>query len=231
MAADGRDVFVAGQTEEIFGAAIPMKRMGTADELAALYADFRGKVMADENTWTLLTSEADLAGLPAGFVSAMAAAARERGLDAPDTMRVLRKEDPKFLTTGATYVADVDDPLLAGVAAVTYVRSTVAHASRAPTPTGGAPPPSPPAGNRAGVSTPVGPDAARHADNRALSPSPTPFRSRRVVFAQCRDRSLWRANWLQPMRAPFPNRPARRDVRYFRAQIAGGTAKRVASAA
>ncbi len=49
-------------------------------ELAGLYADFRAKVLADENTWTLLTAEADLAGLPAGLVSAAAAAAQERGL-------------------------------------------------------------------------------------------------------------------------------------------------------
>jgi carbon-monoxide dehydrogenase large subunit len=39
--------------------------------------------------------------------------------------RVLRKEDPKFLTTGGTYV---DDLPLPGAAYVTYVRSTVAHA-------------------------------------------------------------------------------------------------------
>lgn len=43
--------------------------------------------------------------------------------------RVLRKEDPKFLTTGGVYVDDVDDPRLAGAAHVTYVRSTVAHAT------------------------------------------------------------------------------------------------------
>ena len=39
--------------------------------------------------------------------------------------RVLRKEDPKFLTTGGTYV---DDLPLPGAAYVTYVRSTMAHA-------------------------------------------------------------------------------------------------------
>jgi carbon-monoxide dehydrogenase large subunit len=39
--------------------------------------------------------------------------------------RVLRKEDPKFLTVGGTYVADLDLP---GAAWVTYVRSPVAHA-------------------------------------------------------------------------------------------------------
>lgn len=42
--------------------------------------------------------------------------------------RVLRKEDPKFLTTGGEYVDDLlDEPLLAGAAHVTYVRSTLAH--------------------------------------------------------------------------------------------------------
>ncbi len=43
--------------------------------------------------------------------------------------RVLRKEDPKFLTTGGVYMDDVrDESLLAGAAHVTYVRSTAAHA-------------------------------------------------------------------------------------------------------
>ena len=42
--------------------------------------------------------------------------------------RVIRKEDPKFLTTGGEYVDDLlDEPLLKGAAHVTYVRSTVAH--------------------------------------------------------------------------------------------------------
>ncbi len=42
--------------------------------------------------------------------------------------RVLRIEDPKFLTTGAVYVDDLRDPRLAGAGHVTYVRSMVAHA-------------------------------------------------------------------------------------------------------
>jgi carbon-monoxide dehydrogenase large subunit len=41
--------------------------------------------------------------------------------------RVVRKEDPKFLTTGGVYVDDMVEPLLAGAAHVTYVRSSVAH--------------------------------------------------------------------------------------------------------
>jgi carbon-monoxide dehydrogenase large subunit len=41
--------------------------------------------------------------------------------------RVLRTEDPRFLTAGGTYTADLDDPLLDGALHVTYVRSMVAH--------------------------------------------------------------------------------------------------------
>ncbi|KIE49942.1 MAG: carbon monoxide dehydrogenase [marine actinobacterium MedAcidi-G2B] len=42
--------------------------------------------------------------------------------------RVLRREDPTFLTIGAKYTADLDSPLLNNAAMVTYVRSTMAHA-------------------------------------------------------------------------------------------------------
>lgn len=43
--------------------------------------------------------------------------------------RVLRKEDPKFLTTGGVYVDDLRDvPELANAAHVTFVRSPMAHA-------------------------------------------------------------------------------------------------------
>ena len=42
--------------------------------------------------------------------------------------RVVRTEDPRFLTVGGTYAADLDDPLLAGALHVTFVRSTMAHA-------------------------------------------------------------------------------------------------------
>ncbi len=38
-----------------------------------------------------------------------------------------RTEDPRLLTVGGTYTADVDDPLLASPAHVTFVRSTMAH--------------------------------------------------------------------------------------------------------
>ena len=41
--------------------------------------------------------------------------------------RVTRVEDPRFLTAGGTYCADVRDPLLDGALHATFVRSTVAH--------------------------------------------------------------------------------------------------------
>ena len=42
--------------------------------------------------------------------------------------RVIRKEDPKFLTSGGKYLDDLNDvPELAGAAHVVYVRSAVAH--------------------------------------------------------------------------------------------------------
>jgi carbon-monoxide dehydrogenase large subunit len=41
--------------------------------------------------------------------------------------RVLRTEDPGFLTTGAVYTEDVQDERLAGACYVHFVRSTVAH--------------------------------------------------------------------------------------------------------
>jgi carbon-monoxide dehydrogenase large subunit len=42
--------------------------------------------------------------------------------------RVVRKEDPKFLTVGGTYLADLQDPRLDGAVYATYVRSAMAHA-------------------------------------------------------------------------------------------------------
>ncbi|WP_219417206.1 xanthine dehydrogenase family protein molybdopterin-binding subunit [Pseudonocardia nigra] len=42
--------------------------------------------------------------------------------------RVVRTEDPKLLDTGGVYIDDLREPLLAGAAHVTYVRSPIAHA-------------------------------------------------------------------------------------------------------
>lgn len=42
--------------------------------------------------------------------------------------RVQRREDPLFLTGGARYTADLQEPLLAGAVHVQFIRSTIAHA-------------------------------------------------------------------------------------------------------
>src|ERR1700689_685244 len=41
--------------------------------------------------------------------------------------RVIRSEDPRFLTTGGVYTADVQDEQLTGACHVHFVRSAVAH--------------------------------------------------------------------------------------------------------
>ena len=57
-------------------------------------------MLADENTWTLLTSEHQLAGLPAGFISAALEAARERGLEGWAILNTRSSVDP-FLSFSA----------------------------------------------------------------------------------------------------------------------------------
>ncbi|MGE0706084.1 MAG: M3 family metallopeptidase, partial [Vicinamibacterales bacterium] len=68
--------------------------------LAALYADFRAKIMASEESWTALQAEADLAGLPESLVEAAAEAARERSLDGWIILNTRSSVDP-FLTFSA----------------------------------------------------------------------------------------------------------------------------------
>ena len=41
--------------------------------------------------------------------------------------KVLRKEDPKFLTTGGVYIDDFSDPRLDGAIHVVFARSPIAH--------------------------------------------------------------------------------------------------------
>jgi peptidyl-dipeptidase Dcp len=69
-------------------------------ELAALYADFRAKVMASEDNWTLIGDQANLAGLPESLVTAAAQAARERGLEGWAILNTRSSVDP-FLTFSA----------------------------------------------------------------------------------------------------------------------------------
>jgi peptidyl-dipeptidase Dcp len=65
--------------------------------LAGLFSDFGAKVLADENTWTVLEREEDLAGLPDAQVAAARAAAEERGLKGSAIVNTRSSVDP-FLT-------------------------------------------------------------------------------------------------------------------------------------
>ena len=67
-------------------------------QLAALFSEFRAKVLEDENTWTVLDREDDLAGLPASLVSAAKAAAHERGLTGKWAIVNTRSSVDPFLT-------------------------------------------------------------------------------------------------------------------------------------
>jgi len=67
-------------------------------ELAALFADFQKKVVADENTWIVLETEADFAGLPPSMVAAAKAAAEERQLPGKAVIVNTRSSADPFLT-------------------------------------------------------------------------------------------------------------------------------------
>jgi peptidyl-dipeptidase Dcp len=68
-------------------------------ELAGLFAEFSAKVLADENTWTVLESEADLAGLPESSVAAARVAAEERKLRGKWVVVNTRSSVDPFLTS------------------------------------------------------------------------------------------------------------------------------------
>ena len=76
------------------------KRLSQINEdLAGLGTRFSQNVLADENAWYLgLSKEDDLAGLPDFLRDAMAAAARERGLDEPYAVTLSRSIIEPFLT-------------------------------------------------------------------------------------------------------------------------------------
>ena len=67
-------------------------------DMSVLFAEFRQKVLADENTWIVLDKEADLAGLPGPLIESARAAAVERKL--PDKWLVVntRSSVDPFLT-------------------------------------------------------------------------------------------------------------------------------------
>jgi peptidyl-dipeptidase Dcp len=67
-------------------------------ELASLYASFRQKVLADEDTWTILENEGALAGLPPALVDSARAAATDRKLPGKWVIVNTRSSVDPFLT-------------------------------------------------------------------------------------------------------------------------------------
>ncbi len=67
-------------------------------KLARLFADFSEKVLADENTWVVLETQEDLAGLPQSVIASAAAAAEERGLKGKWIIVNTRSSVDPFLT-------------------------------------------------------------------------------------------------------------------------------------
>jgi peptidyl-dipeptidase Dcp len=67
-------------------------------QLATLFAQFSDKVLADENTWTVLETQADLAGLSESLIASAAAAADERGLKGKWLIINTRSSVDPFLT-------------------------------------------------------------------------------------------------------------------------------------
>ncbi|HZA33620.1 MAG TPA: hypothetical protein VE505_01770, partial [Vicinamibacterales bacterium] len=74
-------------------------RLGEINQaLAGLFSEFSAKVLADENTWTVLDSEADLASLPESLIAAAKAGAAERGLTGKWVIVNTRSSVDPFLT-------------------------------------------------------------------------------------------------------------------------------------
>ena len=67
-------------------------------QLATLFAQFSDKVLADENTWTVLETQTDLAGLSESLIASAAAAADERGLKGKWLIINTRSSVDPFLT-------------------------------------------------------------------------------------------------------------------------------------
>ncbi|HZI66473.1 MAG TPA: M3 family metallopeptidase [Thermoanaerobaculia bacterium] len=71
------------------------------EELAGLFTDFGNKVLADENTWTVLESQKDLAGLSPSLIAAYKAAADERNLAGKWAVVNTRSSVDPFLTSSS----------------------------------------------------------------------------------------------------------------------------------
>ncbi len=71
------------------------------EELATLFSQFSNKVLADENTWIVLASDADLAGLPADLRASYKAAADERKVVAKGVVVNTRSSVDPFLAASS----------------------------------------------------------------------------------------------------------------------------------
>ena len=71
------------------------------EELAVLFTDFGNKVLADENTWTVLESKKDLAGLSPSLAATYRAAAEERKLPGKWAVVNTRSSVDPFLTSSS----------------------------------------------------------------------------------------------------------------------------------
>jgi peptidyl-dipeptidase Dcp len=67
-------------------------------QLAGLYTEFAQKVLADEDSWIVLDSTEQLAGLPESFAASLQEAAKERGLDGKWAVVNTRSVVDPFLT-------------------------------------------------------------------------------------------------------------------------------------
>jgi peptidyl-dipeptidase Dcp len=67
-------------------------------EMASLFAEFRQKVLADEDAWTVLDTSDDLAGLPPGLIDSAKAAADERNIPGKWIIVNTRSSVDPFLT-------------------------------------------------------------------------------------------------------------------------------------
>jgi peptidyl-dipeptidase Dcp len=67
-------------------------------QLASLFTEFSNKVLADENTWVVLDSQADLAGLPESTIASAKAAAEQRKLPGKWVIVNTRSSVDPFLT-------------------------------------------------------------------------------------------------------------------------------------
>ncbi|WP_439470267.1 M3 family metallopeptidase [Brevundimonas sp.] len=92
-----RDAYIRGGAALDASKKAELGRINTA--LSNAFTSFGQKVVADENTWTVIATEAGVAGLPASNKAAAAAAARSRNVQGWAIVNTRSSVDP-FLTFG-----------------------------------------------------------------------------------------------------------------------------------